>query len=166
MKKIILTASWFAVAVYCLLTGVYGPTGLKATAQAEHTAAAMLRNIDLLEKLNIEYSLEWNALRSDADLTAVQGRSLGFIADDEIVVRLAFPVTGESPVFIGERVLYEPADSMREPGIRAASLYIWLCTVLAGIARRLFGYRKQQDYRSDHILRSQRAMRVQEASRT
>ncbi|MDX9958901.1 MAG: septum formation initiator family protein [Spirochaetia bacterium] len=166
MKNIILTASWFAVAVYCILAGVYGPAGLKATAQARQAASAMLTNIDQLEKLNMEYSLEWNALRSDAELIAVQGRSLGFIANDEIVVRLVLPGTKESPVFTGDRVLYDPAKSLTEPGIRAASLYLWLCIVLAGLARRLFGHHRNQGYRTERILRSQREIRVQEASRT
>jgi cell division protein FtsB len=166
MKKIILTASWFAVAVYCILTGVYGPAGLKVTAQANNTAAAMLRNIDMLEKLNTGYSLEWNALRSDPDLTAVQGRSLGFIADDEVVVRLALPVSIEPPEFIGERVLYEPAKSLTEPGIRVASAYIWLFIVLAGLVHKIYGYRKHQTCRPGRFMRPQREMRVQEASRT
>jgi len=166
MKKIILTASWFAIAVYCILTGVYGPAGLKVTAKASETASAMLRNIDLLEKVNIEYSLEWNALRSDADLTAVQGRSLGFIANDEVAVRLTLPVRDEPPVFIGERVLYEPVHSLPEAGIRAASLYIWLFIVLASLARKLLSHQKSQGMQVRRILRPQREIRVQEASRT
>jgi len=166
MKKIILTASWFAIAVYCILTGVYGPAGLKVTAQASKTATAMLENIDNLEKLNSEYSLEWTALRSDANLTAVQGRSLGFIASDEVVVRLALPLMDEPPVFIGERVLYEPAFSLRELVIRVVSLYTWICFLLAGFARKMFSYRKRQGERPNRVLRPQREMRVQEASRT
>ncbi len=170
MKKIILTASWSAVAVYCILTGVFGPTGLKVTAQAKETAVSMHENIDFLEKLNAEYSIEWNALRSDPGLTAVQGRSLGFIAGDEVVVRIALPVKYEAPVFIGERVLYVPSSSLPELGIKAGAFYFWLFILLAGLVRKLLCERKQHvQFRkegSPGVMHAQREMRVQEASRT
>jgi hypothetical protein len=166
MKKIILTASWCAVAVYCLLIGVYGPSGLRATAQAKTSAAAMVENIAFLEKLNGEYALEWNALRNDAGLTAVQGRSLGFIATDEVVVRVALPAPKAEPASIGERVLFVPGRSIPAGTIRLAAMYVWLCVMLAGLGFRLFGTWKKSGMSAPGRNQPQRAIRVQEASRT
>lgn len=166
MKKIILTASWFAVAVYCLLTGVYGPAGLRVMAQAQEAAAAMQKNIAFLENLHGEYALQWQALRSDPGLTAVQGRSLGFIASDEVVVRLALPVTKTDPAFIGERVLFEPGRSFSATEIRLASLYVWLFLVLAGLALKLYGPWKSWGGQRPVGPRAQREILDQEASRT
>jgi cell division protein FtsB len=166
MKKIILTASWFAVAVYCLLASVYGPAGLLITDQAKVSAAAMRENIELLEKLNADYALEWNALRNDAGLTAVQGRSLGFIASDEVVVRVALPSDASRPAFIGERVLFVPGRSLSSAGIRLASLYVWLFVILAGLVSRLSGGWKGREAPGSRRGWLQRAMRNQDASRT
>lgn len=166
MKKTILTASWFAVAVYCILTGLYGPAGLVVTARAEESVAAMQKNMEFLEKLNKGYASEWNALRSDASLTAVQGRSLGFIASDEVVVRVALPAPTTSPAFIGERVLFVPGPSMTIAGIRLASLFVWLGTLLAGLGFKLLGGWKSLVQRCLPGDRFQRKMRNQEASRT
>lgn len=166
MKKIILTASWFAVAVYCVLTSLYGPAGLKVTAQAEESAAAMHRNIDFLEKLNVEYALQWNALRNDASLTALQGRSLGFIANDEVVVRVALPAVATDPAFIGDRVLFVPGRSFPMSGIKLATLYVWLFLVLAGLFHRFFGPRSHRRGKDPRRIRFQREMRDQDASRT
>jgi len=166
MKKIILTASWFAVAVYCILTGVYGSSGLKATSQAEESAAAMHRNIDSLEKLNVEYAMEWNALRSDAGLTAVQGRSLGFIASDEVVVRVSLPVATVSPAFIGDRVLFMPGRSLPVASIRLATIFVWLLLLFSGLAIRLFWSWKYPEEQGRRRFRSHREIRDQDASRT
>jgi len=166
MKKIILTASWVAVAVYCILTGVYGPSGLNATAQAKESAAAMHRNIDSLEKLNVEYAMEWNALRSDAGLTAVQGRSLGFIASDEVVVRIALPTANVSPAFIGERVLFTPVRSLPAVSIRLATIFVWLFLLFSGLAIKLFWSWKYPEEQGLRRLRFHREIRDQDASRT
>jgi cell division protein FtsB len=166
MKKIILTASWFAVAVYCLLTGVYGPAGLRALAQAEKAAAAMHLNIEFLENLNGEYALEWQALRSDAGLTALQGRSLGFIASDEVVVRVALPAPKTNPASIGERVLFVPGRSLPMAGIRLAALYVWLFLVLSGLVLKLLDSRKSRGGLKPSETQSQREIRDQTASRT
>jgi cell division protein FtsB len=166
MKKIILTASWFAVAVYCILTGVYGPSGLKATAQAEEAVAAMHKNINSLEKLNAEYAMEWNALRSDAGLTAVQGRSLGFIASDEVVVRVALPAATITPAFIGERVLFMPGRSLSATSIRMATIFTWLFLLFSGLALKLFWSWRHPEVQGLRRNRFQREIRDQDASRT
>ena len=166
MKKLTLAATWVAVAVYCILTGVFGPAGYIALTQARDISAAMLSNIVTLEKLNAEYSSEWNALRSDASLTAIEGRSLGYIASNEVVVRVSLPGNGESPEFIGERVLYKPGFYLPDDRIRVAALYTWLGVMIVGLARRLAGEKKTRGAQPHHILQAQREIRVQEASRT
>lgn len=166
MKKIILTASWFAIAVYCFLTGVYGPSGLRVMAQAKETAAAMGQNINFLENLNEDYAMEWKALRNDAGLTAVQGRSLGIIASDEVVVRLALPTAKTGPAFIGERVVFVPGRSLTSTRIRLATLYVWLFLVLAGLVHKLSSSGKSRGSQSFSGKRVQREMRDQLASRS
>lgn len=166
MKKIILTASWCAVAVYCLLTGVYGPAGLKATALAKEASSAMHRNLDFLEKLNADLALEWQALRNDSDITAIQGRSLGFIAKDEVVVRVALPSVKAGPPFIGERVVYTPGQFMPIDQIRLATMYTWLLLLAIGLGRKLFQGRKREWNQGSRRSTVHREIRVQDASRT
>ena len=134
--------------------------------QAEETAAAMKQNIIFLENLNGTYAGEWQALRSDPGLTAVQGRSLGFIASDEVVVRVALPAAKSDPAFIGERVLFVPGRSLPAGRIRLATLYSWLFLVLSGLVLKLFGDRKSREAHLPFKGRAQREIRDQEASRT
>lgn len=140
MKRSIFFGMWATVLTYCLMSLVWGPRGLSATAYAQLSAGAMAENLASLEELNASYSLRWQALRADPDSIAVEGRSLGYIAQDEVALRLSIKAALSAPSGPGERIVYLPRDAMSDldAKILALSLGFIACAAhgIASLLRR------------------------------
>jgi len=136
MKKILLTAAWFAVCAYSLVSAVFGPSGMSATRELERSAAAMRVNLAALEDLNDELGRRWNGLRSDPVTIALEGRSLGFLAADEVAIRL--PVEqGRELILPGEAIFHEQVPAVPEGSARLAGLASGLAAgLVAALASR------------------------------
>jgi hypothetical protein len=99
---------------YCIMSLLWGPRGLAATAYARASTLAMAENLASLEELNAAYSQRWQALRADPDSIALEGRSLGYLAQDEVALRLSLKPSPAVPSGPGERIVYLPRASMSD----------------------------------------------------
>ncbi len=140
MKRSNFFGRWATVLAYCLMSLRWGPRGLTATAYAQLSAGAMADNLASLEELNASYSLRWQALRADPDSIAIEGRSLGYIAQDEVALRLSIEPALSAPSGPGERIVYLPRDAMSDldAKILALSLGFIACAAhgIASLLRR------------------------------
>jgi hypothetical protein len=113
----------------------------------------MKQNAAELSSLNARYSSEWESLRTEAEATVLEARSLGYLADDEVVVRLSVAAPEFVPPSAGKRLSYEPVSVLSEGRVKELAAVAALLTVIAGMALRLAKPR-------------QREILTQEASRT
>lgn len=141
MKRIILPAAWFAILVYAAASIVLGPTGIQATRAAQAAARAMKANIELLEGTNRSLNARWGGLRSDPVSIALEGRSLGYLAADEVVIRLPIRAQTE-PLNPGRCVFYEVPPTWTEKQARIAGLLSGLIALSALALGRILARRK------------------------
>jgi hypothetical protein len=136
MKRSIFFGAWVTVFAYCLMSLLWGPRGLAATAYARASTLAMAENLASLEELNAAYSQRWQALRADPDSIALEGRSLGYLAQDEVALRLSLKPSPAVPSGPGERIVYLPRASMSDldAKILALSLGFIACAAYGIIA--------------------------------
>jgi hypothetical protein len=114
MKRSIFFGAWVTVLAYCIMSLLWGPRGLIATAYAGESTRAMAVNLASLEELNAAYSQLWQALRADPDSIALEGRSLGYLAQNEVALRLSIKPSPAAPSGPGERIVYLPRQSMSD----------------------------------------------------
>lgn len=91
-------ALYVALALYCLLSALFGQGGLIAYRKLEDRVAAMEANLSLLGEKRASLSAELEALKSDPERAALEARGLGYLRK------------GENEVILGERV--ERAESL------------------------------------------------------
>ncbi|HPE89831.1 MAG TPA: septum formation initiator family protein [Spirochaetia bacterium] len=161
MKRILMIACWIAVASYCAVSAVWGPSGLVATRRATETAAAMRGNIDELARRNERYAAELESLRVAPEATALEARSLGYLASDEVAVRLDLETEPTAPAEAGRLLEYEGASAIAEARIKDIAAAAGMAVLLAGLALKAAGSARTGRKRG-----GQRDILVQEASRT
>jgi cell division protein FtsB len=137
MKRILLRACWIGLASYCLLSSIAGPSGIVATRETQAASAAMRKNLDNLVALNTTYAKEWEVLRTNPASTALEARSLGYLAENEIAVRLSVDGATAEPPSAGLRISFEPHSLMAENSIKNITLLISLVSAVLGFASRL-----------------------------
>lgn len=148
---------WVGLACYCALNFVMGPSGILALRQAQATERSMRSNLETLEALHDSFATEWEALKTVPEMTALEARSLGYIATDETVVRTPFAVAPLSPPSPGERIAFEPGPGVPVSTIRELSAMAALATMAAALGARLLKARGA---------RNQREILLHDASRT
>jgi len=136
MKRTILAAALASVSSYCVLMATMGPSGLAATAHARAAMDDMKRNLQLLGDLNEEYGARWDRLRTSAETVALEGRSMGYIGEDEVVVRLPSMPARTAPDAPGTRLGYAPPASLPESTAKSMAALLGLGVLAAGLARR------------------------------
>ncbi len=156
MKPLLIVSSWLGIATYCILATIAGPSGLIATRRANESAGRMDRNISVLQSINTTYTVEWEAMSDLPESTALEARSLGYLAVDEVAIRLSVPDAEPLPSSPGERLVYEPVTIIDEGSVKEIAAGVALLALVAGMALRL---RKP-------AARRQREILVHEASRT
>jgi len=127
-----------------------------AVHEADSAALRMKENLSALSSLHSRYVEEWQSLSADTESKALEARSLGYIADGEIIIRLLTENKDPVPPSAGERISYEPSVQLTESGIKQIALVSSLITALFGMLMHILNSR-------DH---RQRETLVQEASRT
>lgn len=88
MKRITLSAAWLCICLYAALSAAFGPRGFLATQEAHRQAGAMRANVDELRSRYERFEAEWRSLREDPERIAVEGRTLGYLAGDEVALRV------------------------------------------------------------------------------
>lgn len=157
MKRILLFSIWVGLAAYCALTSVVGPSGILALRQAQAAELSMQSNLRSLEALHESYATEWAGLESVPEMTALEARSLGYIAGDEVVVRMPFAAAPHVPPSPGERVSFEPHAPVSMSRIQELSAMAALVTMIMALGARLVAGRG---------VRNQREILLHDASRT
>jgi cell division protein FtsB len=159
MKYLVMFSFWIAVAAYCVPAIVAGPSGILEMRRAASSADAMRENLDRLTDMNTMYALELDQLHSLHESTALEARSLGYIADNEIVVRMPTSSLESLPSpNPGHLVIYLKEPALRDIGIKRLSI---LLTAFASVAILVMKLLLADKWRTDH-----RASLTQEASRT
>lgn len=157
MKRIVVISIWVGMAAYCVLTSIVGPSGILALRQAQLTELSMRDNLRSLEALHESFATEWAALESVPEMTALEARSLGYIAGDEVVVRMPFAATPPSPPSPGNRISFEPHVPVSVSRIQELSAMAAMATMVVSLGVKLL---------SGRGARHQREILVHEASRT
>ncbi len=155
MKRLAITSAWFFIVAYCALTMTLGPSGLLATRRAEKSARLMSDNLESLARRNAALSEEWKAFTEGWEEAALEARSLGYLGDDEVAVRLSVGRQERVPGRPGEILFYEQPvalEDIRCKELAAALAALWFLGGLASKALRRKG--------------PQRAILAQDASRT
>jgi len=137
MKRILIISCWIGLASYCVLASTIGPTGLVAVMEAQAAAERMQRNLTVLSSLNADYSAEWEGLRTRPEATVLEARSLGYLADNEVAVRLAVTQDRAEPPSPGSRLSYEPDIIVSEPRIKQLAGIAALVAAIVGLTIRL-----------------------------
>jgi len=157
MKRIALFSIWVGMAAYCALTFLVGPSGILALRRAQAAELSMLSNLKSLEALHDSFATEWTGLKSVPEMTALEARSLGYIAGDETVVRMPFAAVPHSPPSPGERISFEPQAPVSMSRIQELSAMAALATMIIALGARLVAGRN---------VRNQREILLHDASRT
>jgi len=132
-----------------------------ATRRAESAAVAMRDNVEALSSLNAGFASEWDGLRNVPLTTALEARSLGYLARDEVAIRLSLAADAPNPPSPGTLVAYEAGQALSERMMKELAGIAALFTAILGLAM------KAAKPRADRAKRAfQREILVQEASRT
>jgi len=153
VKRTLIASCWIGIASYCALSALVGPSGLVSTMKIASATEGMRRNASELSSLNARYSAEWESLRTESEATVLEARSLGYLADNEVAVRLSVSAPESVPPSAGKRLSYEPVTALPEGRIKGLAALAGLLTAVAGMALRSARPR-------------QREILTQEASRT
>lgn len=123
MKRISLTAAWLCVCLYAVISAILGPRGLLATQDALRQAEAMRSRVGELRTRYELLDAEWRSLRQDPERIAVEGRALGYLAGDEVALRVrpGRPAAAE-PRGPGEMVAFEAPEALGDGEAKAYAL--------------------------------------------
>lgn len=138
MKRILIKACWLGLASYCLLSSIAGPSGIVATMKTQVAADEMRQNLLNLETLNSAYAKEWEVLRNIPETTALEARSLGYLAENEVVIRLSIGAGSTVPPSPGSRISFEPQSIISEQSVKYLSCLFALISVILDVAYRLY----------------------------
>ena len=159
MKNVVLFSCWIAVVSYCVPAIIAGPSGVLEMKRAASSADAMRENLGQLTEKNSKYAQELEHLHSLPESAALEARSLGYIADNEMVVRMPSAthalVPSPNP---GRLVIYLKNPTLRDDSIKQLSIFI---TIMATVTALLLKFLLADKWRLD-----QRASLTHEASRT
>ncbi|MBU0928783.1 MAG: hypothetical protein KKA67_13625 [Spirochaetes bacterium] len=121
----------------------------------------MRDNVEALSSLNAGFASEWDGLRNVPLTTALEARSLGYLARDEVAIRLSLAADAPNPPSPGTLVAYEAGQALSERMMKELAGIAALFTAILGLAM------KAAKPRADRAKRAfQREILVQEASRT
>lgn len=142
MKRLLLVSLWAGFATYCLLGLVFGPSGVMAMRHAEKSAGAMAQAISVLSARNNELASQWEWLENDPDATALEARSLGYLADSETAVRIVAATPRPEIPVVGERLTYVPRVALDVQAITHIALAVAFSVMIAGMALLAYGKMK------------------------
>ncbi len=78
-----------SVAVYSMLTFFFGKSGIYAQKVLEDERQALLKNIGMIKQKGVELDVLIKNLTSDEETIKVFAHDLGYIEEDEVIVKLS-----------------------------------------------------------------------------
>lgn len=131
-----------------MIVSIAGPSGIVATKKTHAAVAVMHENLLNLASLNSTYTKEWEILRTNKESTALEARSLGYLAENEVVIRLSIGDEPSLPPSAGSRLTFESESLMGEKNIKVFSLLIASFYALIGFTVSLKKHKlKNQHHR-------------------
>ncbi len=107
MKRFRLLTAFFAGTLfYVLMSCFFGPDGIRAYSQMQKQKRLLSERCFELEKINSELSLEKIALEKDGDVISAYAKKLGFVGQNEKLVKI-------SGLKVRENAIFEPGTVLR-----------------------------------------------------
>ncbi|OHD34609.1 MAG: hypothetical protein A2087_10310 [Spirochaetes bacterium GWD1_61_31] len=113
----------------------WGPSGFYAYRQAREFRQTMLDNQEILSQLQAVYLHRLQALRDRPDELAAEARGLGYVIDNEVVLRLE-TATGQpsKPLLAGSCLVYQPGETVSDKRAKRLGFLVGLgCFLATGI---------------------------------
>lgn len=135
MKRAIFTSIWVGLVFYTLILFFYGPKGYFSTKTLEKNIFSMEKNIESLELQYFGLDTRWNALRKSPLAIAIDARNAGFLADDEILLRLDMNLE-KTPALPGVIIAPEIPSGLnpQKAALWSLILALGLFVILGGVA--------------------------------
>ena len=129
--------------VYILICTLAGRSGYFAYRQLYEQKMSVVSNVSELKKTHEQLELEYKALESDKSVIEAYARRLGFIYDDEVLVKINGISGNEQDVYdTGNVVKIEPVSYVPESSCKIMGL---LCFALSCIILSLTGCKKKKE---------------------
>ena len=122
-----LMALWAAIGIYCVLSLVYGATGIFAYRELVSAREYLWNNIKKLSNTNSELENIQNSLLYDTDAITVQARQLGYGYNDEKFIRIVGLGVNNKPDYYPGEILVMP-----EP-VYISDKIIKICSLVSGL---------------------------------
>ena len=125
----ILAAVFAGTFFYVLMSIVCGRDGIWAQRQLQEQKQALSAHTAIIEKTNDELSLEKIALQKDLDVVAAYARKLGFVSENEKLVKI-------SGLPVRETHIFDPGTVQRHNEVKF--MPEWICKSCALVIMILF----------------------------
>ncbi len=123
-----------------------------ATIKTQSASALLRNNLLNLEALNSRYAQEWDFLRTNPETTALEARSLGYLAENEVALRLSIGDVADPPPSAGSRISFESESLLTEKSIKHFALFLTIASAAAGFVFRLnAGSSRKQNHREIRV---------------
>lgn len=129
-------SGYFGLIVYCMLSLFLGPMGIQAYSGLETRVELMRENLNELENLHGSAQARLDSARSDSETLALEARSLGYIEEGQVVVRMGFPESDPLPHSLGTLVPYEAPTAVQDASLKAIALVSALCVFFLSLLIR------------------------------
>ncbi len=124
----ILVSLWVSVAVYTVLSILFGATGVFAMRYLQSERDRLAENLSHLQEINGELNGSLDALRYDQDTLTLYARDLGYGKDDERFIRIVdLQRLSATRQKAGELIIPKRLKSLPEDPLRLISLIAGLC---------------------------------------
>ena len=118
----------------------------------------MQNNLDSLAMVHAGLAVQLESLQNQPEATAMEARSLGYLADDETAIRLPAAPDDSVPPSPGMRLSYQADTIMTDASIKEVSSLAMLATVILGMVLKTTSLRgsggRQRDILSHEASRS------------
>lgn len=112
--------------MYCVLSMTIGPSGIIASKNAARIYEDMYQNLNSLALLNEKYSKDYQAVLENNNTQALEARSLGYIAEGEVALRINIKTPLIEPEEPGSIIYYQASSVMTDIQIKILTLLIAL----------------------------------------
>jgi len=120
-------SGYIGIVVYCFLSLFWGPMGIHAYSELESRVGQMKENLISLETLHEGTLAHLESTQSDPETLTLEARSLGYVTDGEVVVRMGFPESNISPQNLGALVPYIAPQGSDDTELKTISIVVALC---------------------------------------
>jgi cell division protein FtsB len=146
MSKInALAALWLGTAVYVALSVSVGRDGFAAQKQLNAQKQRMSLRAEELERTNDELNAEYNALKYDPETIAAYARKLGYVAENEKLLKITgLPARTDTVYDAGAAVMREEIRCLSERTCKISGIAAGCLSYLFLSVRGLSGKRKRR----------------------